>query len=182
MQGGLVVVDVLEHVERADDVPLVVERHVDGIELQQLRLRDALARESQALRVELGAGQRQLGMAIVDAAQHVAGAAADLEQRTRVREVALQRPQDHRVASAEPERALLGDAQSLERARVEAAALIHGRGREMQDPVVQLGLEATGLAAPAGALQARVASDAPLHAAASATAAPMPVRPYPLPL
>ena len=53
-QHGDVVLDMLEDIEGADHVPLGVERHAGGVELEEVGVRDPLAREPQPLRVQLG--------------------------------------------------------------------------------------------------------------------------------
>ncbi len=57
----LVVLNVLEHVERADDVEPVPERHLGGVELDEIDVRKPRPRVAESVEVDLGAGQPQVG-------------------------------------------------------------------------------------------------------------------------
>jgi hypothetical protein len=63
----------------------------------------------------------------LDASQHVAGAAADLEEAVRARKMPLQRPDDEPAARDEPEVLLLDRRERLEARRVEADAQTSSR-------------------------------------------------------
>src|SRR5690606_7655927 len=100
-----IVVDVLDHVECANEVELFLIWHLARVKLHQFRLRHAAPRQLQALGKELAAGDAQAGISR-QRAQNLAAAAADLEEAVARRRQRADELDDQAVARSIPEAAL----------------------------------------------------------------------------
>jgi hypothetical protein len=125
---------VLEDVERADQVEPTLERHLAGIELDQLGGRDPPPGDLEPLGEELAAGDREADV-LGQPAEDVTGSASDLEEAlARLGEVA-DGLGDQAIAVAEPEAPILDRRQLGEDLRLVAALrapralLLRGRHR-----------------------------------------------------
>ena len=98
-----VVRDVLEDVERSDDVELAVEREICCVELKQSCARNPAARDPQALRMHVAARETVRWKGGGRSGEREAGAAADVEERGSVREVGRERPGEDPATAAKPE-------------------------------------------------------------------------------
>jgi hypothetical protein len=121
----VVLFDVFEHVECADDVELRLEGQLPRVQLEQLGIRDSPGSYLQAGLIELPAYEPHVWERISHTGEDEPGSAAHLEHALRVREVPSQRPDDQAVPGTKPEAPLLGQRKMFERALVETA----GRGR-----------------------------------------------------
>jgi hypothetical protein len=98
-----IVIEMLEHVECPDDVPLRLERQVRRVELEKLCLRHPLPYHVKSRERGFAAAETHVRKALVHALEHEAGAAPDLEQALRIRCIASDQPADEVVPRAEPE-------------------------------------------------------------------------------
>jgi hypothetical protein len=140
IEDELVLAHMLEHVERADNVELGVERDPPPVHLEDLGARNPAPCDLHARVERISCGDAQAGQAPLQLGGHVAGAAAHLQEADSGREVRLQRPRDERVARAKPEAPVLDILQMVE-GFLEEALLAREVGREPQVAVV-LGREA----------------------------------------
>jgi hypothetical protein len=99
----LVVVDVLQNVERADDVELVSIRDAPTVDLHQRRSGGASPGDGETFGRELCSHPLSLRERLPDSAQHVAGSASELEEAPRRGEMAPDRRDQDPVSRAEPE-------------------------------------------------------------------------------
>ncbi len=102
-QGALVVVQVLEYVERADHVELLVGLQVLRIPLRERRGRDELPGDLERFGAEIGAHELDLGRPVADRLQHEPGSTSDVQEARCIVTVRVQRPDDELVPATEPE-------------------------------------------------------------------------------
>src|SRR6185437_651714 len=102
-QYPFVFLDVLDHVERADHVELVVIRNFARIHLEQVRRWQAPRGEAQSFEEDLAAAGLQIRERPGYATQHVTRAAADFQHVLRVREIFAQYLHDQFVSGTKPE-------------------------------------------------------------------------------
>lgn len=175
-QNLLVFLDVLEDVERSDDVELLRVRKLPRVGLQQLGARRSKGGGREAGRKELAADKADLRKGGRDAAQHIARAAPDLEHRPRVREVRFERPEHEPVPSTEPKARYLGRREMFKRPLVEPVTGFGLASSEQADPVLFGGLISTRRALPPLSGKVPTTREAELHPS-TASARPMPVAP-----
>jgi hypothetical protein len=126
-QGAGVVVEVLQHVERTDDVPLSVERQPSAVELQELRIGHPPSCDDEAGKRGLTTGEAHRWEGLVHSLEHEAGAASDLQHARRRRGMASHQPADERVPRTEPEVLRLELGKLRERRRLEAVPVVELR-------------------------------------------------------
>ena len=120
-EDALVLLDVLEDVERSGDVELRAEWDLARIHLQQVGIRHPPASDVESGREQLAADEAHLWEGAPNSREDIPGAAAHLEHAARVGKVLAECPEDQLVAGAEPEAPPLCIRQVLERFLVEAA-------------------------------------------------------------
>src|SRR5262249_59041350 len=114
LERRTVVVQVLEKAERADDVELELVLEFEDVQVCEVGLRDALPGDRQTLLVGLEAGEARGGIRGMDARQHVAGTASDLEEASRLGEIASEDVHDEMRSRAVPEASRLARGEKLE--------------------------------------------------------------------
>src|SRR5258707_8233383 len=102
LQDAAVVLDMLQHVEAADDVELVAERNVGGIHLQKATALQPACGAFKAGDLRLASQGGGGGKRGFHRAEHATGAAADLQKAAQARKIAPQRPDDEPVARTKP--------------------------------------------------------------------------------
>jgi hypothetical protein len=163
-QNRPVLFDVLEHVEGADDVELLLEGHPAGVHLEEGGAGGALARVRQPLAEDLGSRERQRGECALDAGEHEPGSTTDLQEAPGGREVTAERPDEEPIASLEPEIAGFQRGEAREAGgvvRIDGLRLVRG---ERGVPSALGRRAAARGAGPTGGLEAVSAPQAHLHA------------------
>src|SRR5207249_2768344 len=137
-----IVGNVLEHVERADDVELVGVRNIADIHLEERCGGVTPLRNIEACDSYFAAIKSEIGKRLCDRMQYEAGAAADFKDVRRSVTVPVERRNDQLVASAEPEALLFQRRQQCEFFGREAACAFLRKLRRMRGITVnQLGTE-----------------------------------------
>ena len=152
-EHGLVVVDVLDHVEGADYVELVLEWNGAGIHLHELRSRHARRGIGQAFGLCFAGPQHGGRKGGRDALQHETGAATDFHELPELREITPQRPDDQPVACTKPEIARLQRGQSGKQSRIKALGLPRQLRGQRNESGTRYGTVTASTAIPAGARQ-----------------------------
>src|SRR5215207_108017 len=163
LDDDLVLTYVLEHVERAHDGELGVERELAPVHLEALAARQPALCNPHVRVARVPRDNAEARKAPAHPGGHVARAAADLQQAGGVREMRLQRPGDERVARAEPEAPVLDVLEVVE--GLLEQALVAAEARREAQIAVLLGREAADRALPRRPLEPRLAADARVHQA-----------------
>jgi len=106
LQDPLVLLDVPQHIEGADDVELRFEGDGSSVHLHQLRTRKPVSSEAQAGAEGLTPSQPHVWQGTPDPGQDPTGTAADLEKGSSQRKISPKRPDDQLGAAGEPEATL----------------------------------------------------------------------------
>src|SRR6266542_4282822 len=113
-EHALIILDVLEDVERGCNIEFGIEREVACVELEERDARQSLPRDQEPFDEQVGSSQLHVRALIVESTQHVAGPTADLEQRLCLRKVPPERPDKELLSATEPEARRLERGELLE--------------------------------------------------------------------
>ena len=102
-QRVLVAVDVLENVERSDEIERAVDTERSCVHLREGYALESPARHAESFREHFHADRLQVGPRAVDRRQDIPRPAPDLEEGLSVREPSIDRPQDELVSPPKPE-------------------------------------------------------------------------------
>src|SRR5437763_2035985 len=162
-QDPLVVLDVLDDVERANNVEFITVRNAPGVHLQQRRARNTASRERERRGVRLRALEPQTRRRLANRAEDIAGAAADLEQTLRPGEMCAHCPDNQARARCEPEVLAFKARQHL-KARFVVADIcgLEGGGKSGKTED-RLWLKSAAGTTPPGCVKAALAAQAALH-------------------
>ena len=103
LEDARVVLDVLDDVERARDVELVLEGEGPGVGLEHRGAPESRRSQRGAIGQQLSDRHPNIRPSASDRCAHVSGTGTDFEERSGRRKVPLESPQDQRVTGVEPE-------------------------------------------------------------------------------
>jgi hypothetical protein len=160
----LVVRDVLEDVERADDVELLVEGDVGRVHLKRASRADSAFVRGRAGDSDFAAGKRKTRKPLADAMEDESCSATDLAKRLRTAAILRHCGRDHLVATAKPEVPLF---ERGERAVVVVRETARACTRELRCErhiaIDNGGRKRTARTAPIAAVEAIAAARTDLH-------------------
>src|SRR5262245_9375241 len=119
LERAIVIRNVLEDIEAADDVERARRDRIEDCRSTQPRARRAQGRDPERFLVGIAAGEIERRMVPRKSGQYEPSPAADLAEASRVGEVAGERPRDEAPAFFEPEMARLPPRQTVEGCSVE---------------------------------------------------------------
>jgi ectoine hydroxylase-related dioxygenase (phytanoyl-CoA dioxygenase family) len=159
-EDSFVLHDVLEDVERPDELELLPKRQLPPIDLDESCRGHARLCDAEAVEPELSSHETRAWVGGSQSLEDKTGAAAELEDASGIRSVSGDRLEDDDVPGAEPEASLLQSAENLKR-RVGEMMVVAG-GSEAQERVSRRARPASRTR-PVVTLEPRLARETALH-------------------